>query len=95
MSSKEFKVKEIIGKLCSHEISKQDAIDQINIIANALIKNNALEFTVEESGFTLENNHGYLKLKLPYQYAKMERRVKRGDKVNVLFLSEDDNLLLY
>lgn len=80
------KVKEIIEKLCNHEISKQDAIEQITIITDGLRKNNALEFTVEESGFTAENNHGYLKLKLPYQYSKMKGMIKQGDKVDVVFL---------
>lgn len=80
------KVKEIIEKLCSHEISKQDAIEQISIITDGLRRNNALEFIVEESGFTVENNHGYLKLKLPYQYSKMEDRIKQGDKVDVVSL---------
>lgn len=80
------KVKEIIEKLCNHEISKQDAIEQISIITDGFRRNNALEFTVEESGFTVENNHGYLKLKLPYQYSKMEGRIKKGDKVDVVFL---------
>lgn len=80
------KLKEVIEKLCSHEISKQDAIEQISIITDGLRRNNALEFIVEESGFTAENNHGYLKLKLPYQYSKMEGRIKQGDKVDVVFL---------
>lgn len=80
------KVKEIIEKLCSHEISKQDAIEQITIITDGLRRNSALEFTVEEIGSTSENNHGYLKLKLPYQYSKIENRVKSGDKVDVVFL---------
>jgi hypothetical protein len=80
------KLKEIIEKLCSHEISKQDAIEQITIITDGLRRNIALEFTVEEIGSTSENNHGYLKLKLPYQYSKIENRVKSGDKVDVVFL---------
>ena len=77
------KIKEIIEKLCSHEISKKDAIEQISIITDGLRKNNALEFTVEEIGFTSEENHGYLKLKLPYQYSKIDGRIKKGDKVDV------------
>ena len=80
------KVKEIIEKLCSHEISKQDAIEQIAVITDGLRKNNALEFNVEEVSFSVENNHCYLKLKLPYQYSKIENRVKSGDKVDVVFL---------
>jgi hypothetical protein len=80
------KIKEIIEKLCSHEISKKDAIEQISIITDGLRKNNALEFTVEEIGFTSEENHGYLKLKLPYQYSKIDGRIKKGDKVDVVLL---------
>jgi len=80
------KIKEIIEKLCNHEISKQDAIEQLLIITDGLRKNNALEFTVEETAFTIENNHGILNLKLPYQYSKMEGRIKKGDKVDIVFL---------
>ena len=80
------KVKEIIEKLCSHEISKQDAVEQITIITDGFRRNSALEFIVEESSFTVGNNHGYLKLKLPYQYSKMEGRIRQGDKVDVVFL---------
>ena len=80
------KVKEIIEKLCNHEISKKDAIAQIKVITDGLRKNESLEFVVEESGFTAENNHGYLKLKLPYQYSKMKDKVSKGDKVDVTFL---------
>lgn len=80
------KVKEIIEKLCSHEISKQDAIEKITVITDGLRRNNALEFTVEEVGFISGDNHGYLKLKLPYQYSKMQNKVSKGDKVDVTFL---------
>ena len=80
------KVKDIIEQLCNHEISKQDAIDEIASITDGLRKNNALEFNVEEVCFSIEDNHGYLKLKLPYQYSKIEGRVKSGDKVDVVFL---------
>lgn len=80
------KVKQIIEKLCNHEISKTDAIEQIKIITDGLRKNESIEFVVEKSGFTSENNHGCLKLKLPYQYSKMENKVSKGDKVDVTFL---------
>lgn len=80
------KIKEIIEKLCSHEISKNDAIEQISIITDGLRKNNALEFIVEEIGFTSENNHGYLRLKLPYQYSKINGRIKKGEKVDVVLI---------
>ena len=80
------KIKEIIEKLCNHEISKNDAIEQLAIISDGLRKKNALEFTVDEVAFTIENNHGLLKLKLPYQYSKIEGRIKQGDKVDVVFL---------
>lgn len=85
-TKKTMKVNEIIEKLCNHEISKRDAIEHIKVITDGLRKNESLEFVVEESGFTVENNHGYLKLKLPYQYSKMENKVSKGDKVDVTFL---------
>ena len=80
------KIDEIIENLCGHSISKHEALQEMTTIIDGLRKNNALEFNVEEVGFSIEDNHGYLKLKLPYQYSKMERRVKKGDKVDVVFL---------
>ena len=80
------KIKEIIEKLCNHEISKNDAIEKLSIITDGLRKNNALEFIVETVAFSIENAHGILNLKLPYQYSKMEGRIKQGDKVDVVFL---------
>lgn len=80
------RIKEIVEKLCNHEISKEEAIKQISIITDGLRMNDALEFIVEHTGFTSENNHGILKLKLPYEYSKMEGKVKEGDKVDVLIV---------
>lgn len=44
-----------------------------------------LEFDVEEVSFSVENNHGFLKLKLPYGYSKIEGILSKGDKVTVSF----------
>ena len=80
------KAQEIIEKLCNHEISKIDAIEQIKLMSDGFRKNNALEFTVEQVSFSIENNHGFLKLKLPYQYSKIEGKFKQGDKVDVILI---------
>lgn len=80
------KIEEIIDKLCNHEISKSDAIDEINIIVNKLRKDGAIEFIVDVVAYTVNDNTGYLKLKLPYQYSKIQDRVRAGDKVDVIFL---------
>jgi hypothetical protein len=80
------RINEIIEALCAHEISKQDAIDQLTKITNGLRKNNALEFNVEEVSASIQDDHGYLKLKLPYQYSKMKGKLKKGDKVDVVFI---------
>jgi hypothetical protein len=77
------KAQEIIERLCRHEISKGEAINQIDELINGLRKRGSLEFTVEESGFTSENNHGFLKLKLPYAYSEMID-IKKGDKVDLM-----------
>ena len=79
-------IQEIIEKLCNHEISKIDAIEQIKLITNGLRKNNALEFTVKEVSFGVETGHGYLKLQLPCQYSKIEGKFKQGDKVDVILI---------
>ena len=80
------KIKEIIEKLCNHEISKTDAIKQIKLINDGLRKNESIEFVVKSTSYSVENNHGYLGLMLPYQYSKMKNKVSKGDKVDVIFL---------
>jgi hypothetical protein len=80
------KINEIIEKLCSHEITKNQAIEAISIIVNGFRNNNAIEFTVESVGFTIESKHGILELKLPYQYSRIENKVKKGDKIDVILL---------
>jgi len=80
------KINEIIEKLCKHEISKQEAIEQLFAITDGLQKRSALRFTVESIGFTVHDDHGILNLKLPYGYSKMEGNVKVDDKVDVVFL---------
>lgn len=80
------KIEEIIDQVCKHEISKHDALEQLTLIFDKFRKNGALEFTVEEVGSTVENNHGIIKLKLPYEYIKIKGKIKIGDKVEVIFL---------
>jgi hypothetical protein len=80
------KVKKIIEKLCNHEISKDQAIEEMSCIINSLRRCKSLEFNVEQVSVSVENNHGYLRLKLPYQYSKMRDKVRVGDKVDVVFL---------
>ncbi|MAX80330.1 MAG: hypothetical protein CL843_09160 [Crocinitomicaceae bacterium] len=80
------KVEEIIEKLCNHEISKSDAIDKIKVITDGLRNNESLEFVVDEFGSTVENNHGYLNLILPYEYSKIKNKVSKGDRVDVSLL---------
>ncbi len=82
------KISEIINQLCSHEISKQEAIVQLTEITDGLRKKNTFEFTVEEVGHIQDGHltHGYLNLKLPYRFYDIQDRVRVGDKVDVTFL---------
>jgi hypothetical protein len=80
------KIKDIIEKLCNHEISKFEAINQIKNITDGLRKNDSLEFIVESFAFTVGDNHGILNLTIPYGYSKIEGKIKRGDKIDVLLL---------
>jgi len=80
------KINKIIDSLCNHEISKREAIAQLTEITNGLRKNSAIEFIVEEVSYSIENNHAFLKLKLPYRYDEIKDKVKRGDKLDVILL---------
>jgi hypothetical protein len=80
------KIDKIIESLSNHEISKSEAIAQLTEITNSLRKNSAIEFTVEEVSFSVEDNHAFLKLKLPYRYDDIQGKVKRGDKLDVVLI---------
>jgi len=80
------KIETIINELCNSEISKYKAIEQLTKITDGLRKNNALTFTVTSVAFQCETNHGILHLELPYQYSKIEGKIKKGDKVDVIIL---------
>ena len=80
------KVEEIINNVCNHEISKSDAIKAIKEITDSLRKQGALEFNVEAVKFGVETNDGYLELRLPYGYNKIEGKINKGDKVDVTFI---------
>ena len=81
------KINQIIEKLCNHEISKQKATQDILIIINGYRKKNALNFTVEKVYFSISKNYAILKIRLPYEYDKIEGKIKIGDKVDVRLLS--------
>lgn len=80
------KIKDIVENLCNHSLSKDQAIEEITNIVNGFRKGKAIEFVVDEVGFTVERNDGYLKLKIPFRYDKIERKIKAGDKVDVIIL---------
>ena len=78
-------IKEIITELLNHEISKSEAINMLEKHRDSFRNKNSLEFEVESTGFTMFNNHGILKLKIPYYYEKM-KKIKAGDKVDVMLI---------
>lgn len=80
------KIEQIIDKLCSHELSKTEAHERINEIINGMRNNNAIQFDVEDVSFSLPDNHGFLKLKIPFQYSEIENLINKGDKVDVVVL---------
>ena len=80
------KIIDIVENLCNHSISKDQAIEEIANIVNGFRKGKAIEFVVDEVGFTVEHNDGYLKLKIPFRNDKIEGKIKAGDKVDVVVL---------
>lgn len=38
---------------------------------------------IEQVSFSVENNHGYLRIKFPYGYEKIQGKIKKGDEVKV------------
>jgi|LakMenEpi03Aug12_release.lakeMendotaPanAssembly.Ray.scaffolds.fasta_scaffold3733717_1 hypothetical protein len=77
------KIDEILNKLCNHEISKQQAKELIKHITDSLRNKNCFEFTIEEISFNCHNFDGFLKIKMPYGFAKMDKKFKTGDLIDV------------
>lgn len=77
------RLNEIINSLCNHEISKDEAIEKISSIINSFKRREPMEFTVQDVKFSVQDNHGYLFLKIPYGYSKIEGKFKLGDAVDV------------
>jgi hypothetical protein len=80
------KIKQVIEQLCSHEISKQQAIELITEITDSLRSKRAIGFYVEGIAFSSESNDAILNLRAPYYYDKIKGRIEIGDLVDVEIL---------
>lgn len=76
------RIEEIVESLVNHDISKKEAVIQLKIITNSLMKKGGVLMQVETVAFTSENGHGILELKAPYQYDKI-KHFKKGDLADV------------
>ena len=81
------KIETIIEGLVNHEITKADAIRLIRNITDGLRSKSSIEFNVEEVSFSVSANDGFLKLRLPYGYNKIEGKINKGDKVDVTLIN--------
>lgn len=80
------KIKQIVDKLCNHEISKVEAVDFLAEIIDSFRNKNAIGFFVEQVAFSSENNDAVLSLRAPYSYNKIKGKVEIGDRVDVVIL---------
>ena len=80
------KIQEIIDKLCSHEISKNDAVYLLSEMFNTVRLRTSIECDVTSVACTVENNHGIINLKIPYGYSKIENKLSKGDKVDLIII---------
>ena len=77
------KIETIITDLLSHDINKSEAISRLKGITNGLRSKNSIEMEVDSIAFSVENNHGFIKLKKAYGYSEIEGLINKGDKVDV------------
>jgi len=80
------KVSEIIDALLKHEITKEDAIEKIKKLTDKAKPKNAIECDVMEVAYSVEHNHGRVRLEIPYGYHKIEGKLKKGDKAGLIIL---------
>ena len=77
------KIEQIIDALSKHELSKHEAVDMIRSLFNEQRRKEAIEFEVEQVSFSVENNHGFIKAKIPYGYNKIDGKIEKGSKIDV------------
>ena len=77
------KFEEIIDSLCSHKISKGQALQEIIDIFNKFKSGQGHNFVVDGVGFTAESNHGFINAKISYGYKSIENKIKKGDTICV------------
>ena len=80
------KIEEIVTDLLSHNISKIEAIDRFETIIDSLRNRNGIEMEVESISFSVKDNHGFLELKKPYGYSKIDGLINKGDKVDIILI---------
>ncbi len=78
------KIERIINDLLSRDINKYEALNKIKEITDGLRNKASFEFVIEEVGFTVEQNHCYMKIKLPYGYNEVGNKFNKGDKIDVI-----------
>lgn len=76
--------KEIIRQLCDHEITRLDAELLIIELVNAFRSPAFIEGEVESISHTITDNHGFIKIMLPYNYEAIDGRLKQGDKIDFI-----------
>ena len=80
------KLETIIDNLLRHEISRNQALEDIRKITDGMRKKQAIECDVTEVAYTVDNKHGRIRLEIRYGYHKIEGKLKTGDKVDLLIL---------
>jgi hypothetical protein len=76
------RIAEIIDQLCSHQISKSDAIEKLRDIVEEQRCCAGFDYFVNEVGETV-SEECYLKL-YSYSYTKNKSKIKKGDRVKVI-----------
>ena len=77
------KFEEIIDSLCSHKISKGQALQEIIDIFDKFTTGGGVCFEVTSVGFSVENNHGYISARIKYRYDLIEKKINKGDTIYV------------
>jgi viroplasmin and RNaseH domain-containing protein len=80
------KIEEIINNLLNHEITKDDAITQLQEIVDGFRQKQAIEYKIESHGFSVHDNDSVLQLRNKYGYSKVPKWANKATKVDVIFI---------
>lgn len=77
-------IERIINRLLNHEITKDEAVEDLRLIARGKVPKGAVSFTIEEMEFKVADKEAQVCLVGPYKFEDLYDTISTGDRVYVV-----------